>query len=274
MRIIFSRKGFDGASGGCPSPIVDGTPIPLPIPTRQPTVTNYAQLEGDYGGLVSDLTAGRVSATSSCHLDPDIDQACLPRRPGWRGALGQVSAALSHLENQGVGEGDLFLFWGCYREAIRRTGRWAFVGPITHLIFGWLQVGRYHRLGADGSHLLPTYPWLSDHPHVRSGWGRANGIFIAADAMSAPGFTASLPGWGVLERGYQLSMPGRNPSVWQTPDWLNPSRGGAGMTYHPKERWSADGTVQCVGRGQEFVAHVADDARVGEWLCGALGDGR
>jgi hypothetical protein len=39
VRIIFSRKGFDSASGGCPSPIVDGMPIPLPIPTRQPIAT-------------------------------------------------------------------------------------------------------------------------------------------------------------------------------------------------------------------------------------------
>ena len=48
-------------------------------------------------------------------LDPDIDQAALKasRPPGWRGALGQVSAALSHLRNLlEVGPGDLFLFCG------------------------------------------------------------------------------------------------------------------------------------------------------------------
>lgn len=135
-----------------------------------------------------------------------------------------------------------------------------------HLIFVWLQVGRHHRLGSDGSHLLTTHPWLVDHLHVYPGWNDANGIFIAADNVSVPGFTARLPGWGVLKQGYQLSMPGRNPSVWKTPGWLNPALDDVGMTHHPMERWSVDGTVQCVARGQEFVAHVGDDARVGEWL--------
>ena len=220
------------------------------------------------------MTAGKYTAASACHLDPDIDQSCLPRRPGWRGALGQVGAALSHLENQGVGKGDLFIFWGCYREAVRRAGRWALIGPTIHLIFGWLQVGRHYQIGSDGSHLLATDAWLADHPHVRPGWTDANAIYIAADIVTVTGFTARLPGWGVLKQGYQLSMPGGNPSLWKTPEWLNPVLGGVGMTYHPKGRWSADGTLQCVGRGQEFVAHVRDDPRVGEWLTIILGASR
>jgi hypothetical protein len=161
VRVIFSRKGFDSASGGCPSPIIDDKLIALPIPTGQPSTVTYGQLAGDYAAMVTDLTAGKDIAASACHLDPDIDQSCLPRRPGWRGALGQVGAALSHLENQRVGEGDLFIFWGCYREASKRAGRWTFTGPTVHLVFGWLQVGRYHRLGSDGSHLLSTHPWPS-----------------------------------------------------------------------------------------------------------------
>ena len=270
MRIIFSRKGFDSASGGCPSPIVDGVPVPLPIPTRQPTTTSYGELVGDYAALVSDLTGRRYNATSACHLDPDIDRSCLPRRVGWRGALGQAGAALSHLENQGVTTGDTFIFWGSYRDAIKQSGQWIFIGPTIHLVFGWLQVGEYHRLGSDGSYLLATHPWLTDHPHVRPGWGEANGIFIATDSLSAPGLGVSLPGWGVLKRGYQLSIPGRNPSVWNAPSWLNPVVGGVGMSFHPMGRWSADGAVRCVGRGQEFVADIRDDRHIGDWLTAVL----
>jgi len=33
MKIILSRKGFDGSSGGCANPILeDGRLLPLPIP--------------------------------------------------------------------------------------------------------------------------------------------------------------------------------------------------------------------------------------------------
>ena len=266
MRVIFSRKGFDGTFGGCPSPIVDGRPVPLPIPTAQPSAITYGQLEGDYAAMVTDLTRFRHRAGTACHLDPDIDRSCLPRREGWRGAFGQIGAALGHLENQGVGAGDLFLFWGCYRPAEKRLGTWTFTGPTVHMLYGWLQVGRYHRLGPDGSHVLSHRPWLADHPHARPGWGNRNGLFVAADTVRVPGFRLERPGWGVLGRGVQLSAPGQMPSTWRVPDWLHPERGGVGMTYHPPHRWSANGAVRCAPRGQEFVAHVGDDVRVGTWL--------
>lgn len=115
MRIIFSRKGFDGPAGGCPSPIVDGLPISLPIPTRMPTPTRYADLRGPYASLVSDLTNGRLTGRNWCHVDPDIVPDVLPRPAGWRGALGQVAASQAHLANNRVGRGDLFLFWGLFR---------------------------------------------------------------------------------------------------------------------------------------------------------------
>lgn len=266
LRVILSRKGFDSSAGGCPSPIIDGKPVPLPIPTRQPTPTTYGDLAGDYAAIIADLSNGKWSGSSSCHLDPDIDAALIPRHPDWRGALGQVKAALSHLDNQGVGVGDLFIFWGCYREAANRRGRWTFVGPTVHMAFGWLQVGSYHRLGADGSHLLTAHPWLADHPHVRSGWDDNNGIFLSADTASAPGFVGTLPGYGTLAHGIKLSEPGENPSVWRAPEWLHPAFGGSGMSYHPEGRWNSNGTVQTVGRGQEFVAHIGEDVRFGRWL--------
>lgn len=266
MRVVFSRKGFDSASGGCPSPIIEGRPFPLPIPTGQPTRTTYGDLVGGYAEIVYDLTGGKLTSASPCHLDPDIDASCLPRAPEWRGAFGQVSAALTHLKNQKVGVGDIFLFWGCFRDAARRAGRWKLVGPARHLIFGWLQVGSYHDLSVDGSPLLATQPWLTDHPHVRPGWGTANAIFLSADTVSVAGFTGSVPGYGILRQGFEMSKPNRNPSVWAASDWLHPGRGGCGMSYHSADRWFDDGTLQCVGRGQEFVADVGNDGRFGSWL--------
>lgn len=266
MRIIFSRKGFDGTYGGVPSPIINGRPTTLPIPTRQPTVTTYGDLAGNRHRLVEDLTRDRLGAGSPCHVDPDIDAGLLPRRPGWRGAFGQVAAAASHLRRQGVGPGDVFLFWGTYRTAETRAGRWRLVGPTRHLIYGWLQVAEMLALGHDGSAALNQHPWLDRHPHPRPGWDRLNTLFIAADRLRIAGLMAPHPGWGVLSRGFDLSKPGENPSVWSVPSWLHPASGGCGMTYHPPPRWLPGLCLACAPRGQEFVADVGKDARVGAWI--------
>jgi hypothetical protein len=139
VKIIFSRKGFDGTAGGCPSPIVDGQPLSMPIPSKMPTPTRFGDLNGAYGSLVCDLTWGRLTAEDWCHLDPDINPDSLPRQTGWRGALGQVSAAQGHFANQRVQPGDLFIFWGLFRS-VEHDGRWRFVGNPEHRVWGWLQI--------------------------------------------------------------------------------------------------------------------------------------
>lgn len=240
--------------------------MPLPIPLGRPSATTYGMLNGIHADLVQDLTRTCRSDTP-CHVDPDLDPLLLDRLPGWRGAFGQVDAALSHLRSQGVSPGDLFLFWGSYRMVTRPAGKWSFTGPTVHVMFGWLQVGSCHDLGPDGSHILSSKPWLRDHPHARPGWGRSNAIYIASDRLAMPGLRAIAPGSGLLPRGYRLTAPGANPSVWTVPAWLHPALGGVGMTYHgDAKRWSPAGTVQCVAQGQEFVADIGNDPRAGEWL--------
>lgn len=110
MLIIFSRKGFDSTAGGVPSPIVDGYPVTLPIPTKMPSPTRFCDLRNGVSEFVVDLTRARISADRPCHVDPDIDAESLSRQPGWCGAFGQTGAAQGHLANVGVGPGDVFLF--------------------------------------------------------------------------------------------------------------------------------------------------------------------
>ena len=265
MRVIFSRKWFDSTAGGCPSPIVDGQPMSLPIPTKMPTVKRFGDLTGAYASLVSDLTRGRFTANDWCHLDPDIDPASLPRQPGWRGALGQVSAAQGHLANQRVQPGDLFIFWGLF-QPVQHDGRWKFTGRPEHRIWGWLQIGEIIDLGADASHVLIDRPWLSDHPHARPGWSKQNVLYVASQQLSLGSRALTLPGSGVLKTGYRLSANETKPSTWRVPDWLNPEFNGSGMTYHPAHRWGQDGTVQSAARGQEFVTERPIDENAVKWL--------
>lgn len=272
MKLIFSRKGFDSSAGGVPSPLVDDRPVSLPIPTGMPTPTRFGDLSNGVAELVSDLTRGHIAADRPCHLDPDLDASSLIRPPGWRGALGQVSAAQSHLSNNDVGRGDVFLFWGLYQPAVRgQTGSWAFAGMAEHRVFGWLQVEEVLAVGEDPSSGLKSYPWLRSHPHLATGWPANNTVYVARERLALPGRDFDLPGFGVLNRGRRLTAPGSTkPSLWAVPPWLDPLRGGTGLTYHPTERWNRDGTLRSAARGQEFVADIGDRQDAIDWLLRVL----
>lgn len=266
MRIVFSRKGLDSGAGGCPSPIVDGRPVSICIPARtSPTPTSYGRIGGDVGALIRDLSKGRLGPESPCHLDPDLSPDALPRRAGWRGSLGQTGSAQTHLDNQGVGPGDVFVFWGLFRRA-EHHDRWRYVGKKEHRIFGWLQVGEVLRVGADPAPHLARHPWLEDHPHARPGWSDKNTIYLATERLTLDGKTLEVPGAGALRRGLRLTAEGCSPSRWTVPDWLNPRRGGTGMSYHKSERFGEDGTLRAAARGQEFVADVTGRADAVGWL--------
>jgi len=253
-RIVFSRKGFDTAAGGCPSPLVEGRPLSLPIPTgRYPGGRPYRDLAGERAALTA--TLGRVG-DGLCHLDPDIDPTALAERPaGWRGAFGQVGAAQGHLRNQGVGPGDLFLFFGLFRAVERGSDGWRWTGTAHHALFGWLRIGEV----LAGETLTPAAvaerPWLAAHPHACTGWPASNAIYCAADSLDLPG-AAALPGAGVFVRGARLTAPDAPCSLWTVPSWLEAAR----MSYRGHDRfWPAPGRMNAHGQWQEAVAPANDE---------------
>ena len=153
MKLILSRKGFDSSAGGVPSPIYpDGRMVSLPIPDKKSDVT-YSDIscEGDsLGPLVAQLTGGRIPSHYRAHIDPDLVQESLPRLAGWRPIFGQTGPAQSHLRNNGVGPGDLFLFFGLFRRVEGRDGAytWTTNARPCHVIWGWLQVAEVLQLGS------------------------------------------------------------------------------------------------------------------------------
>ena len=263
MKVIFSRKGFDSSAGGSPSPIVDGEPCSFPIPGGRST--RYRDLRNRAGVLVEQLTP--CTGDQYCHLDPDIDPCALARRPGWRGAFGQVRAAQGHLKRQGVGAGDLFLFWGWFRQA-QFNGRWSYTGDSEHRLFGWLQVAEVLNIANQPQEACERYPWLVDHPHLNGGpWPPSNTVYLASETLELPSHSSDLPGSGVFKRGRRLTAPGATRSKWIVPDWLNPKHGGVGLSHScaRAECWDAVGHLT-VGPGQEFVANIAGRDDAFAWL--------
>ncbi len=234
MRIVLSRKGFDSTSGGGPSPIVGGRPLSLPIPAAEHSRTTYGSLE--LGQHVVRASRGRVGADDLCHHDPMFlaDGTCL---------FGQCGAAQTHLANRGVGAGDVFLFFGLFREEES--------GEPHHRIFGYLEVERRIDLACCDA---PTLAALREHghPHAIAMHGRNDAIY------RGPGGAASRAGDAL-----RLTMPGGPPSLWRRPAWLR--RGG--LSYHDRaDRWLRGGRLRAVSRGQEFVAEIGRRRAPREWL--------
>ena len=224
MKIVFSRKGFDSGSGGVPSPIIDGRPTSVPIPTRVRSETTYDDL--GLGTIVEQITRGRLTRASLCHHDPMFE--------GARCAFGQTGAAQGHLANNGIGAGDVFLFFGLFA---RMDG-----GDPHHRIFGYLKIEEAIVLGPQPRPGTQPIGFPRRHPHTFSGWNPNNTIYLG-QGRTCTSDASDL----------RLSVPGGPISRWAVPHWLR----SAGLTYHGNPaRWRNDDTLEAVARGQEFVSDV------------------
>ena len=250
-KLIISRKGFDSSpqGGGGPSPILpDGTLLSLPIPSRDSV--KYSDLEhpkfGKYSKIIKQLglKPGRVG----CHLDPDLNRSDLKRLSGWRPSLGQMGAAESHLTNQGVGPGDLFLFFGWFRHtSFDDKGKLIWSSEKKqdmHVLFGYLQIEKKVKPKHN------SYPtWLEGHPHLEDSRFKSelNAIYIASKKLS---LSPKLSGSGVFEFDEELVLtkPGLTRSWWSLPKRVFSK---VDITYH-QNPWKDKG-FRCAGRGQEFV---------------------
>jgi len=276
MKIILSRKGFDSSYGGVASPILpDGTLFSLPIPSPASPIV-YDQLRvGDrpVGPMVEALTRGRVRARDAAHLDPDLRASVYSRLPGWRPLFGQDGAAQGHLHNYGVGPGDLFLFFGWFRQVERVETGYRFVrgAPDLHLLFGWLQIDQVLRVEECGSDVPP---WAAYHPHFHLDSEGHNTVYVARDELCLDGRPRGIAGGGAFDRygdDLRLTASGCSRSRWRLPGWFFPLDGRTPLTYHRRmSRWTASGEevlLRSAPRGQEFVLDAGQYPEAIEWAC-------
>jgi hypothetical protein len=261
MKLILSRKGFDSAAGGVPSPILpDGSLLSLPIPDKtSPIRYQDVTLGGQsLGVLVPALTRGRIKPHFGAHLDPDLVSSAHPRLPGWRPLFGQANGEQTVLAREGIGPGDLFLFFGWFRQAEPqgRGFRFARGAPDLHVLWGWLQVDTVLSVATARA---PT--WATYHPHIAAADHRTNNaVYVARDRLTLGGTATARPGAGAFvayDDRLRLTKPGRTRSHWTLPAWFAPGPDRPPLGYHAQPtRWIPAGDrveLKSVARGQEFV---------------------
>jgi len=277
MKIILSRKGFDSAFGGKPSPILpDGRMVSFPIPDKNSPV-RYKDIncQGlNLGNLVNELTGGKQRPDYFAHLDPDINRDSLPRLPGWRPIFGQTGVSQGHLRNLGVGPGDLFLFFGLFQNVVLEGNRytWDKTSSPRHAIWGWLQIDDIIRVAdCDRS----QYAWAQNHPHFHRISGNNNTIYIGRNYLKISGMnTQEIFGAGVFTRFsdyLQLTEPGSpSPCYWRLPEWCYPKDGKVPLTYHPRlsdwQKGEGFTRLKAASRGQEFVLDCDEYSAAIDWV--------
>lgn len=257
LKLIFSRKGSDTSYGKRASPVAaDGAMVSVPIPE-----------DGFAHGITYESICGLPAGLSGlAHLDPDLRQQALPRQPGWRPSFGQCDGALTHLLHQGVGVGDLFLFYGWFKGA-------SLPARGSHIIWGWMQVGEMHWPEAG---VLPD--WLTYHPHAAPALKHhsRNAIFSAADRLTWPG-VEGLPGAGVFDH-YNARLrlsAGERMSQWSVPSFLIPADDhSVTISRHRKRHFCdlGDGTARLstTSPGQEYVIDISRVPLAWPWALSKL----
>lgn len=280
MKIILSRKGFDSEAGGYPSPLFidEKYHVSLPIPedidgNSIDTGITYSDIylkEGNTYADVMDSLGIKGFEKRYVHLDPDVNASTKKNRDAdWRGIFGQCSTSQSHLANQKVEEGDLFLFFGWFKDVKKINGKYTFVNKTDkQVIWGYLQVGKIESISKQENY----EKWKLSHPHYYDRNRTKNTAYIASEKLS---FNSTLPGYGWLnyDESLVLTCGGQsNRSLWKLPRFFHPQFN-TKMTFHEKlispkgnPIWQLKDDyclLQTVGRGQEFV--ISGNKEVEEW---------
>lgn len=158
--------------------------------------------------------------------------------------FGQTGSAQSHLANNGVGVGDVFVFFGLFQDEGLREPH--------HRIFAYMKVEKVLQLGArpNGKQIGSYAPRC--HPHTMGEWNENNTVYLGEGSRSRTASSA-----------LRLTASDHRVSIWRVPTWLRQ----AGLTYHQREaRWLGDGMLNVAARGQEFITDIGSEREPRIWL--------
>ncbi len=262
MKVILSRKGFDSSNGGCPSPIMpDGTLLSIPIPSND--AVSYSDIGWNgktYAEILKQISPKRNY--KRCHVDPDIRKNRVQTAPNWKPAFGQTGAAQGLLSNAGVEPGDIFLFFGWFRQTEKTDKGYRFSsrkpddfyhGNDLQVIYGYMQIGKILTEKKD----IKKYVW---HPHASNGSDidANNALYIPSKCLS---INPAMKGYGTLDfrKDRVLTKVGKGRATWNEYDFLMPEH-----VYGNKKNSAKGEGLYYAGIWQELV--VYESKGLIEWV--------
>ncbi len=177
--------------------------------------------------------------------------------------FGQAKAACSHLFKQGVSNGDIFLFFGSFKQTHYVNGHLSFIksAPAIHMIFAYFQIGKSYLNQKN----FPSY--VMHHPHTNERFTKLkyNCIFEASNKLS---LDSSLKGANTFNfhNNLVLTKPGYSKSRWELPDFFKELI----ISYHSKKSFKND-YFQSATKGQEFV--IESDPQLTKWALNIIQSG-
>lgn len=251
-KIILSKKGFDTTYGGYPSIINDKELISMPIPWSGTGFT-YGQLHTPSGKNLFKIAEPYYSKTgvydekhnkipftrdTTCHPCPNVSNFF--NRDNFCASFGQEGKPQGHLNNQGVGKDDIFLFFGLFKIG----------NEFKHIIYGYMKVGdiiKPQQLEQSREYYEKKYPWLNDQPHWTKGYaGEQNTIYVAEQN-----------GYGAFAFDKELVLTRDGASTQR--DWYVPALDGLTLSWGKKTFENGQVTL-ANGYGQEYVIQESDQA--------------
>lgn len=256
MKIILSRKGFDSGFGGMPSPILpDGTLLSMPIPSLKSKPNKYAEMGYENKTYLQILKELKPKFKYEyCYLDPDIREYCTVRESHWESLFGQCGAAQGHLINQSINCGDVFLFFGWFKQTEIVSGKYRFAknAPDLNIIYGYMQIKEI----IYDKQKIQSYSW---HPHSND-----EHLEIPNNCLYRPTANLSLDenlkGYGVLsyDKKRVLTKNGCTRTKWDLPDFFK----NITMSRHSSNSFQ-ENYFQSVNIGQEFV--ISNNNNISNW---------
>ncbi|MFC1939917.1 hypothetical protein ACFLXO_04450 [Chloroflexota bacterium] len=230
----------------------------------QKVVNNIAQPSMPLPSIfskIAGLLKNHYDGKHTSELHVDLPPGIVSHGEKW--VRSQTDAAQSHLDKQGVREGDIFLFFGWFRKVRQQTGAFSFdhSDRDKHVIFGYLQIGNIMRVKSETK--VPS--WMEYHPHaLQSRRSSSNTIYIATASLT---WDNNLSGAGVFSFNENLVLTkyGLTRSKWCLPEFFE----NVSISYHNKKSWRSD-YFQSVARGQEFV--ICENDQVERWAKALIHD--
>ncbi len=254
--LVISRKGFDATAGGVASPILEnGDMFSVPIPQKTQSPSRYRDLRfNEFSGeeILNFIGAKSISSKDFCHNDPLLS--------GKKGIFGQAGGAQGELDNFGIEKGDLFLFFGWFRQYQQR-------GPDLHHLFGWLEVEKIIKGNLEIVNFLSKNGLSHPHGTEDKKQFKNNTIYIASRNLTFSDSVRDLMGHGRFKRTAKnliLTEEGKTRSRWRLPkEYFS----GTKNLFRNRLKWKDEEKclVNCTGIGQEFILNTHDNPSVIDW---------